>query len=111
MTDTEPSWDGRPVSQWVELLAHPEDETRWRAVDAIRHVVPPSQSIRLLINTLRRDGYWRARALAAHALYDMAGDEVVRPHLRDTIGPLAESLSDASPDVRLNAAYTLEALG
>jgi HEAT repeat protein len=111
MTNIEPSWDGRPASRWIEMLAHPEDEKRWRAVDALRHIAPPSESIRLLLDALQRDGYWRARALAAHALHDMAVDAENRSLLREAIGPLAEALSDSSSHVRLNAAYALESLG
>src|SRR4051812_22130054 len=89
MTDTEPSWNGRPASHWIEMLSHPEDEMRWRAVDALRHIAPPSESSRFLLDTLRRDSYWRARALAAHALYDMADDAENRLLMREAIGPLA----------------------
>ena len=60
---------------------------------------------------MRRDQYWRARALAAHALYDMAWDNESRPLLHEVIPELTEALKDESKQVRLNVAHTLELLG
>jgi len=111
MAVTESSWNGRPLSYWIEALQHPDDETRWQAVDAVRHVADPSKAIKLCVATMRRDPYWRARALAAHALYDMACEGESRPLLHAAIPELAEALRDESNEVRLNAVYTLELLG
>jgi HEAT repeat protein len=103
-------WDGLPMGYWVQALGDPDDETRWRAVDALRHIGDPSETIPLFVGTLK-DRYWRARALAAHALFDMAFDEELVPLLSEAVIPLANVLSDESLDVALNAANTLEVLG
>jgi len=49
--------------------------------------------------------------LAAHSLYDMAHEDALVPMLCQAISPLGEALSDESPEVVLNVAYTLELLG
>jgi HEAT repeat protein len=104
-------WNGRPLSCWIERLQDRDDETRWRAVDAVRHLASPSVAITLCAAVMRRDRYWRARALAAHALYDIAWDGESRRLLHAVIPELAEALRDESDQVRLNVAYTLELLG
>ena len=70
----------------------------------------PLEAIKLCVAAMRRDPYWRARALAAHALYDMAWEGELRPILYAAIPELAEALRDESNEVRLNAVYTLELL-
>ena|GEM_PF-6401473 len=49
--------------------------------------------------------------MAAHSLYDMAHEDALVPMLCQAISPLGEALSDESPEVVLNVAYTLELLG
>jgi HEAT repeat protein len=103
-------WDGQPLEYWVQTLQEGDDEARCRAIDALRHIADPSQSVTLFIGALN-DRYWRARALAAHALFDLAFDEEFVPLLLPVVIPLADALSDECSDVSLNAAYTLELLG
>jgi HEAT repeat protein len=110
MTNSYALWDGKPIEYWVRALHDPEDEARWAAVDALRHIAHPSQTIGLFIGALG-DRYWRVRALAAHSLYDMAHQEELITLLREAVSPLAKALSDEFPDVGLNAAYALELLG
>jgi HEAT repeat protein len=95
---------------WVQALHGPEDEARSAAVDALRHMGSASETIDLFIEALS-DRYWRVRALAAHALYDMAHDETLVSLLCKSVSPLANALADESLDVALNATYTLELLG
>lgn len=103
-------WNNRPLDHWVEMLRHGDDETRWQAVDAIRHLAHPSDSLHFFLSALG-DSYWPVRALAAHALYDIAHDENAGQLLSEAVEPLANALRDEYLDVGLNAAYTLELLG
>jgi HEAT repeat protein len=98
------------AQHWIERLRHADDEERWRAVDALRHVAHASQFVGLFIAAMR-DSYWPVRALAAHALYDMAHWADATVLLSGAIVPLAEALRDDCTHVSLNAAYTLELLG
>jgi HEAT repeat protein len=110
MENTGVLWDGQPLEYWLRTLHDPDDEARWRAIDALRHIAHPSQTIALFTVALN-DRYWRARALAAHALYDLAHEDEMVPLLLQAVIPLANALLDVSTDVGLNAAYTLELLG
>jgi len=110
MENTAPLWGGLPLEHWVRTLREGHDEDRWRAVDAVRHIAQPSESVTLFIEALN-DRYWRARGLAAHALYDLAFEDEYVPLLLQAVIPLANALSDESSDVSLQAAYTLELLG
>ncbi len=110
MGNTDPLWNGQPTSHWVEMLQHPDGEIRWQAIDALRHNLPPIDTIPLFIEALR-DNYWRTRALAAHALYDLAFDKSLHLLLKQTVIPLVDALEDDSPQVRLNSVHTLELLG
>jgi len=110
MNTLQSTWKGKPFEYWVRELRSPENESRWTAVDALRHIGSPSHTITLFTNVLN-DSYWRVRALAAHSLYDMAHEDALVPMLCQAISPLGEALSDESPEVVLNVAYTLELLG
>ena len=100
----------RHVDEWLELLRHGDEMSRWRAVDALRHVAHPSSSIGWFLEALK-DPYWPVRALAAHSIYDMAHEEALVWLVLGSIDALAEILTDESIEVGLNAAYTLELLG
>ena len=104
------TWKYQSIEYWIQGLRDPEDEARWAAVDALRHIGHPSQTTSMFVEALS-DSYWRVRALAAHSLYDMAHNEALIPMLYQAISPLSKALSDVSPEVALNAAYALELLG
>jgi HEAT repeat protein len=110
MEDTDILWDGKPLEYWVQTLQDPHGEARWKAIDALRHVAHPSQTIPLFVLSLT-DLYWRARALAVHALYDISFEEEFVPLLSQAVAPLADALSDVSSEIRLEVARTLELLG
>ncbi len=110
MSDSHAMWDGQPFEYWVRTLRDAEDDVRWKAVDALRHIGPPSETVELFIAALS-DPCWQVRALAAHALYDMAHEEELSYLVCKFVLHLARTLSDESPEVALNAAYTLELLG
>jgi HEAT repeat protein len=76
----------------------------------LRHIAHPSQTIPLFVGSLN-DSHWRARALAVHALYDIAFDEELVPLLSQAVIPLANALSDSLRDISLEAARTLELIG
>jgi HEAT repeat protein len=103
-------WKGWPLEYWIEALQDPDDEARWGAIDALRHIADPSQTIPLFVRSLS-DRYWRARSLAVHALYDMAFEVKFLPLLSQAVTPLANALSDSRSDICLQAAWTLELLG
>jgi HEAT repeat protein len=103
-------WDGFPLKYWVAALNDADGEVRWRSIDALRHIADPAIAVPLLVGVLK-DPYWRARALAVHALYDLAFDQEFVPLLSNAVMPLACALTDASPEIRLEAARTLELLG
>ncbi len=111
MADDAELWNGHTASHWIEMLDHPDGEVRWQAIDALRHIAKPEQTVPLFTTALRRDSDWHVRALAAHAVYDLAFEEDLRPLLREAVIPLAEALKDKSPDVALNAVHALELLG
>jgi HEAT repeat protein len=111
MADDAVLWKGHSAYHWIEMLDHADGEVRWHVIDALRHIARPEQTVPLFATALRRDSDWHVRALAAHAVYDLAFEEDLRTLLRRAIIPLAEALKDESPDVALNAAYALELLG
>jgi HEAT repeat protein len=95
-----PTFNGQPADHWIRARLQGDDEVRWEAVDAIRHLCSPDISIPLFLDTLRNDGYWRARALAAHALFDLAMDRPDVAGLDDALRQLPDLMADPSADVR-----------
>jgi HEAT repeat protein len=104
------TWDGKDLPYWLGVLRAGDDEARWNAIDVIRHIAEPSQSVSIFVESLS-DPYWRARALAAHALYDLSFDKEFVGLLSIAIEALASSLTDESPHVAQSAAYALGRLG
>ena len=101
---------GKAAGYWLRLVSKSSDDERWEAVDAIRHICGPDQSIPVFLEVLGNDQFWLARALAAHALFDMAWDEESRVSLRG-FAPQIESLPpDPVADVRDQLADTLSVL-
>jgi HEAT repeat protein len=111
MADDADLWNGHPASHWIEMLDNPDGEVRWQAIDALRHIARPEQTVSLFATTLRRDSDPHVRALAAHAIYDLAFEEDLRPFLRQAVMPLADALNDEFLHVGLNAAHALGLLG
>lgn len=104
------SFRGRPAEYWLHARLSGDDEARWEAIDAIRHICPPDESVRLFLDTLHTDSYWRARALAAHALYDLALDRSEVARLVAVMPQLLAALNDSSANVREQIAELLEVL-
>lgn len=100
MSTDDLSFHGQPAGYWLRTRLSGDDEARWEAIDAIRHICAPEDSIPLFLDTLRNDQYWRARALAAHALYDLAIDSPRDPRLIDAMPQLSTAADDSSPEVR-----------
>ena len=105
-----PRWEDHPLAHWLENLDHPDADTRWRAIDAVRHLADPARIVQVCVPALK-DEFWRVRALAAHALFDLACEPAHRPAIAGILDPLANAILDGSPEVRLNAIATLELLG
>ena len=58
LDDSGELWDGLPLGYWIQALEDPEDEARWRAIDALRHIAHPSQTISLGVPDIHYSG-WR----------------------------------------------------
>ena len=129
-------WENRPLEHWIETRRHQDGHKRWEAVDAIRHIAAPEISVPYMIDTLRNDSYWRARALAAHAVFDLVAgmnwDDPPQPDQNErddatlehriflqtvfALAPtiviaLAEALRDEDHHVRMNAVFALREMG
>jgi HEAT repeat protein len=90
----EPSFHGRPFSQWRQDLRSKEVSDRWRAVavmyefgPAARHAIPE------LIDCLH-DKEFRVRVIAAQVLGNLG------PEAREAVADLAQLLKDENLKVR-----------
>ena len=61
----------------------------------------------MFLSTLKNDSYWRARALAAHAIFDLVIDPTDHDATVAMLPPLDEFLSDPSEHVREQIAETI----
>lgn len=105
------SWNLHSPSEWARVLREDaDDEGRWRALDALRHVGKAEETINPFLEALE-DRYWRVRALAAHALYDLILDEDGLVKRAEVIESLTSALGDQCLEVSCIAAYALGALG
>jgi len=111
MSSTEHQFNGRPTSYWLDVRTTGDDETRWEAVDAIRHLCSPEDSIPLFLDTLRNDSYLRARGLAAHAIFDLACCPNPEPVLVTYLSEIIDLIEDDSRDVQIEIIETLRFLG
>jgi hypothetical protein len=107
MSDNAARFHGHPIDYWLDKRLTGDDEERWEAVDAIRHLCSPAASIALFVATLRKDGYWRARALAAHAIFDLVIDPSEHDSTLAMLPPLGEFLGDPSQEVRDQISQTI----
>lgn len=89
-----------PTSYWLDRLRSPDDETRWEAVDAIRHVMESPGSVRILLNVAECDAYWRSRALALHGICDYLYSEQSNPDAGTEICKMSVALE---ADSRISA--------
>ena len=106
----QPTFNGRDIAHWLGVRLSGEDEARWEAVDAIRHLCGPETSVPLLLDTLLKDQYWRARCLAAHALFDLAMDREEEVNWTDLMPQLQSAALDPSEEVRGQIAELLTVL-
>ena len=101
---------GRDIEHWLCARLSGDDEVRWEAIDAIRHLCGPETSVPLLLDTLLNDGYSRARGLAAHALFDLAMDRVEEVNWMEMMPHLQSAANDPSDGVREQIAELLDVL-
>jgi hypothetical protein len=106
-SDDSPRFHGHPIDYWLEKRLSGDDEQRWGAIDAIRHLCYPATSIPLFVATLRDDPYWRARALAAHAIFDLVIEPSEHDFALTLLPPLSEFLDDPSQEVRDQISKTI----
>ena len=101
---------GHSADHWLRVRTTGDDEARWEAIDAIRHICVPTVSMPLFLDTLANDSYWRSRALAAHAIYDLAWESEFQPLVAGSMPALIKALEDASSEVLEQIIVTLELL-
>lgn len=94
------TFHGRDFDDWSRIRLSGGDEERWEAIDAIRHICSPETSIPLLLDTLHNDTYWRARGLAAHALFDLVACPEPDSRVADVLPALRLAANDPSSEVR-----------
>ena len=99
-----------PVDFWLRVRLSGDNELRWEAIDAIRHLCEPKLSVPLFIDTLLHDSYECARWLAAHALYDLAIHREYRSLLRKELSQLHRAESDPSAEVRIEVCEMISIL-
>lgn len=101
---------GRDIKYWLSARLSGDDETRWNAIDAIRHLCGSERSVPLLLDTLRNDTYSGARGLAAHALFDLAIDRDEGVNWAELMPHLLSAANDPSDGVREQIAEILNVL-
>lgn len=112
----------KPISHWLEALQSPDDDVRWEAVDAIRHVMEFPANLDVLLEVSQRDIDHRCRGLALHAFCDYLHNELLDPdagtETRDALltrgaDHIAAAIAQNDPDegVRDQAAELLRLLG
>jgi len=111
MGDEEHQFNGHSKSYWLGVRTTGDDEKRWEAIDAIRHICSPDQSMPLFLDTLRHDDYWRARSLAAHAIFDLVCCPKPEPVVTANLPEIIALLQDDSRDVRIEMIETLRFVG
>jgi HEAT repeat protein len=99
------------INYWLEKLSDTCEDTRWRAIDRLRHILPPDRAVPLFLRTLKNDDGALVRALACHALYDLAGDQDVKPLLTKNLASIVDAIRDEEIHVCLNAIHIVELLG
>ena len=100
MSDQPSLFHRHTLEYWLDKRLSGDDEERWEAIDGIRHLTLPAFGIPLFLETLRNDPYWRARALGAHALFDLVIDHADHDAMVLMLPPLDEFLNDPSEIVR-----------
>lgn len=111
MESKEPSYNGYPLDHWVQVRNSDDEETRWKAVDAIRHLCAPNESMPLFLETLANDSYWRARSLAMNAICDLAYEDKYKSVVLAAIPTCIKALQDESREVRYEAVMVLKLIG
>ncbi len=113
--EDEAFWRGKSAAEWKPHLDDADEELRWLAVNAVRHIYAHPEAIPLLQNSLR-DESWRVRALVLHHFLDILAapdrdaeltDAVLFSEVLPDIRRLAE---DADPRVREEAVAVLRYL-
>jgi hypothetical protein len=111
MSESDLLWNKQPLSYWLNALESADNEMRWMAVDALRHIEHPTRSLPIFLRVLKQDSFHLARGLAAHAIYDMTYDEEFISLVRGVLFPLKAALFDPSINVSVEIINTLEMLG
>jgi len=92
-------YHGKSLEHWLAIRVSGGDDARLDAVNAIRQLCAPEESVPQLVEALE-DHFWRVRAAAAHALYEMAQDAAARPLVEAAWGKWERAVDDPSQEVR-----------
>ncbi len=97
----------QPDDFWFAARIGDNDEMRWMAIDAIRHNCSPEVSLPLFLDTLQNDSYDYARGLAAHAIFDLVIDRMIKLRPHEEMPILLAALQDPSKSVREQVAQII----
>jgi hypothetical protein len=92
-------YHGKSLEHWLAIRVSGSDDARLDAVNAIRQLCTPEESVPLLVEALE-DHCWRVRAAAAHSLYEMGCDAKTRPAVEVAWGKWERAAEDPSQEVR-----------
>jgi HEAT repeat protein len=90
---------GKSLEHWLAIRVSGGDDARLDAVNAIRQLCTPAESVPLLVEALE-DHFWRVRAAAALALYEMAQNSAARPLVEAAWSKWERAADDPSQEVR-----------
>jgi hypothetical protein len=95
----EPSYDGKPLSEWIVQLEDPDELQRVRAIRAIESLAPKAAAALPALHNAFRDPEISVRRLAVFAYGHVAGTE-------HDLFPLIEFIKN-EPDARLRSSAVL----
>jgi HEAT repeat protein len=109
----EASQNGKYLSQWIDQLADPDDDTRREAVDQLGNLNALARpALPDLVRVMRQDQDERIRSMAAFSVYKIASD--MKRHgdrATEALDGLIAALQDEKALVRMNATLGLGTLG
>jgi HEAT repeat protein len=103
-------YQSEPVSAWLSLLEHPEEEQRRRAAEKLLEISAAIASVLPALSGVLRNPDCDARARAAAALGDLGGKMLASiPTLRNALRAIV--LTDSDENVRTSAIQSLTRIG
>ena len=97
----EPTYEGKTISQWIEVLKSPSWVDRSRAANSLGAIGPAAKAAVCSLRRALLDEHYELCKANAEAIFRITGD------LQDRIALLTEQLHDPNWTVRSDAAYEL----